>query len=174
MTRAPIILTGFSGSGKSTVASALGTSLKCSVVDLDDLIMSATGRSPKEIIEEDGEDTFRETETRYLEQVLNSGRAQVIALGGGAWILERNRKLIARHGGLSVWLDAPFELCWKRIATMANTRPLAKNRPRAKALFEQRRSDYALAQVRAAITEDQPVDTIVDEIITTLDLTLSD
>jgi shikimate kinase len=174
MSRAPIILTGFLGSGKSTVAEALGRALNRIVIDLDDVITSNTGRTPGEIIEEDGEKALRELETQFLKQVLNGNTAQVVALGGGAWIQEQNRDLITQCGGVSVWLDAPFELCWKRIATMANTRPLAKNRPRAKALFEQRRSDYALAQVRVAITEDQPVDTIVDEIITTLDLTLGD
>ncbi|MBA3569272.1 MAG: hypothetical protein H0W28_07985 [Pyrinomonadaceae bacterium] len=38
--------------------------------------------------------------------------AGVIALGGGAWTLPGNRNLIASASGTSVWLDAPFNLCW--------------------------------------------------------------
>jgi shikimate kinase len=174
MTRAPIILTGFLGSGKSTVAAALGGALNRAVVDLDDVITMNTGRTPGEIIDEDGEKVFRDIETHFLENVLNGSPVQVIALGGGAWIQDQNRELINRHAGVAVWLDAPFELCWKRIAAMATTRPLARNRAAAETLFERRRPDYALAQVRVAITEDKSVDAVVSEIIATLDSTLSD
>ena len=169
MTSAPIILTGFSGSGKSTVAAALGKTLNRTVIDLDDVLTSNTGRTPAEIIEEDGENAFRELETQFLRQVLNRSTAQVIALGGGAWIQDRNRDLITRHGAVSVWLDAPFELCWKRIAVLVNTRPLAKDRAGAQALFERRLPDYALARVRVRVTEDESVESIVNEIVGTLD-----
>jgi shikimate kinase len=174
MTRAPIILTGFLGSGKSTVAAALGRALNLTVTDLDDIITSNTGRTPGEIIEEDGENAFRELETQFLKQVLNRSTAQVIALGGGAWIQDQNRKLITQHGGVSVWLDAPFELCWKRIAAMVSNRPLAKDRAGAQALFARRRQDYALAQVRVPVTENESVDSIVSEIISTLNATFSE
>jgi shikimate kinase len=174
MTRAPIILTGFLGSGKSTVAAALGRALNRTVVDLDNVISSNTGRTPGEIIDEDGENAFREIETQFLERVLSGSTAHVIALGGGAWIQDRNRNLIGRHGGVAVWLDAPFELCWKRIAAMVNTRPLAKDPAVAQALFERRRPNYALADIRVAVTEDETVDALVNQIITALKSTSSD
>jgi shikimate kinase len=174
MTRAPIILTGFLGSGKSTVAAALGTALNRTVVDLDDVITVKTGRTPGEIIDEDGEEAFRDIETQFLEHVLNRSEAHVIALGGGAWIQDQNRELITRHAGVAVWLDAPFELCWRRIAVMANTRPLARDRAAAELLFERRRPDYALAQVRVAMIEEKSVDAVVGEIIASLKSALSD
>ncbi|MGH9881609.1 MAG: shikimate kinase, partial [Pyrinomonadaceae bacterium] len=111
----PIVLTGFMSSGKTTVAAALGRRLACSVIDLDDVVTAAEGRTPREIIEQNGEDAFREAETRLLQEILKAENATVIALGGGAWIVGRNRELIGRNDGVSVWLDAPFEVCWKRI-----------------------------------------------------------
>ena len=51
-----------------------------------------------------------------LRHVLEDLDARVIALGGGAWTVPANRTLVSLHDCLSVWLDAPFELCWQRIA----------------------------------------------------------
>jgi shikimate kinase len=51
----------------------------------------------------------------------------VIALGGGAWIEERNRDLIEQYSFTSIWLDAPFEVCWARIKDSDEERPLGKH-----------------------------------------------
>ena len=141
----PIIVTGFMGSGKTTVARALSRVLRGEVIDLDRFITERTGRSPKEIIDEDGEPAFRAVETRLLSEVLTSGAARVIALGGGAWTRPENRALIAQHQGRVVWLDAPFEVCWQRIAASGSERPLARDREQAKTLYQSRRPIYQLA-----------------------------
>ncbi|HEX8852537.1 MAG TPA: shikimate kinase, partial [Pyrinomonadaceae bacterium] len=62
----------------------------------------------------------------------------------------RNRALIDAHGCLTVWLDAPFELCWQRTVSDGETRPLARTRASAARLYEERRALYALAALRVA------------------------
>jgi len=150
----PIIVTGFMGSGKTTVARALSRVLQCDLVDLDRFITERIGRSPKEIIEQDGESVFREIETLFLNQVLSTGTAGVIALGGGAWTRLENRELIERHHGRTVWLDTPFEVCWQRIASSGSERPLARDWDQAQSLYQSRRPIYQLAKVHVETSED--------------------
>ena len=121
------------------VAEALAQRLGCAMVDLDSFITDREGRSPAEIIVQDSEPSFREIETQALKVVLEENVARVIALGGGAWMIEANRALVAQHDCLSVWLDAPFELCWERIKSSGATRPLAPDRESAQALYDSRR-----------------------------------
>jgi shikimate kinase len=144
----PIIVIGFMGSGKTTVALALSRVLQCSLIDLDRFISEQTGRSPKEIIEQDGEPAFREIETHFLGKVLASGAAKVIALGGGAWTTIENRALIEKYHGQAVWLDMPFEVCWRRIAASGGERPLARDKEQAESLYQRRRPIYQMAPLR--------------------------
>ncbi|HVS21826.1 MAG TPA: shikimate kinase, partial [Pyrinomonadaceae bacterium] len=90
---------------------------------------------------------FRAIETRALQVVLEKNAARVIALGGGAWTIEANRALVAQHDCLSVWLDAPFELCWERILSSGTIRPLAPERESAHQLYQSRRASYELAEL---------------------------
>jgi shikimate kinase len=143
----PIIITGFMGAGKTTVAHALAHRLNCSVIDLDRMITGKELRSPKEIIEQDGEPAFRDVETRRLREALALEPRGVIALGGGAWTLQRNRDLVVQHQGYTVWLDAPFELCWQRIVAGESERPLAPNEEQARGLYAERRHFYELASL---------------------------
>jgi shikimate kinase len=154
MTNKRIVIVGFMGCGKTTVARAVAGRLACEFVDLDSLVTEREGRSPAEIIQADGEAVFRQIETRALNAVLDDQTARIIALGGGAWTIEVNRALVARRGCMSVWLDAPFELCWKRITDNAHTvRPLAPTRHAAQQLHESRRISYLLAQIRIDATK---------------------
>src|SRR5215510_4820995 len=88
-----IVITGFMGCGKSKIARALARNLDLAMVDLDESITARTGRAPAQLINEDGERAFRRIETDTLRDVLRSGAAGVIALGGGAWIEAENREL---------------------------------------------------------------------------------
>ena len=162
--RRPIVITGFMGSGKTSVAEALARALNCSPVDLDQQITVSNGRSPKDIIEEDGEQMFREIETRSLQDVLQSRATRVIALGGGAWTLQRNRDLISEYSGITVWLDVPFELCWARILANKGQRPLAPDRHRAQMLYDERRPHYALAQLHVVVSPNKSIEDISAQI----------
>jgi shikimate kinase len=159
-----IIITGFMGSGKSTVARTLAQLRHCGMVDLDDVIAAAEGRSAGTIIEVDGEPRFRELERQALLEVLKTEGDLVVALGGGAWMSETNRHVIKAHNATSVWLDAPFELCWKRIEPLVGQRPLAQNKPAALKLFSERTSCYELADFRVSVTEQKSAEEIAAEI----------
>ena len=167
---APIFISGFMGAGKTTVAQALARVLNRAAADLDQIIAAKEGLSPKEIIERHGEEAFREVETRILRELLDEGAVDVIALGGGAWTLRRNRELIRKHNGIAVWLDAPFELCWRRIMEGGNKRPLALSERQARALFLKRTPLYELASVRIDAKEDKSAEEIALAIVTALDV----
>ncbi len=148
------------GSGKTKVARELARELNTVMVDLDDVITKRVGRSPAQLIVKDGERAFRIIETDALRHVLEIGAARVIALGGGAWIKKTNRRLIDEYSGLSVWLDAPFEMCWTRIAASQEDRPLGRTRKQAAALFERRRPVYELANVHVPVREEDVADLV--------------
>jgi len=151
--------------GKTTVANEVARALSCRFVDLDSFITEREKRSPAEIITYDGEDSFRDVETLALRDVLQDRQAQVIALGGGTWNTPANRTLIALYDCLTVWLDAPFELCWKRITSESVTRPLAPDRETAQTRFEARRTDYRLAEKQISIPHDRSATQIAQEIL---------
>jgi shikimate kinase len=152
-TRGPrrVLLTGFMAAGKTTVAHALARLLGVSPIDLDDLVAAREGRNAQQLIDEEGETLFRDAETRALEEALRDDGARVIATGGGAFTFERNRALVRRCRCLTVWLDAPFELCWERIQAEDNSRPLARDEAKARELYERRRASYALAELRVNV-----------------------
>jgi shikimate kinase len=147
---------GFMGCGKTEVARELAVLRNEQWADLDDLIGKGEGRSPAEIITNDGEAVFRERETSMLQSLLMSGAERVIALGGGAWTIPRNRELVREHDAVAVWLDAPFDLCWRRIEAAGQARPLAPNRDAAQRLYLERGAIYSLADFRVSVADESP------------------
>ena len=170
MSRRPLVITGFMGAGKTTVGRALARLLGETFIDLDDAVKGLEGRGPRELIDEEGEEHFREAETRALRHVLERGEARVVATGGGAWTLARNRALVAGHGCLSVWLDAPFELCLRRIEEEGarQSRPFARDTQRALALYEQRLAAYRLADLRVSVAPEAGAEELAAEIAAAL------
>jgi shikimate kinase len=165
MTNQQIIIVGFMGSGKTTVAHELGRQLNYLVIDLDESISSNEGRSAAEIIQREGENSFRRIETQMLERVLTQNSPIVIATGGGAWTIAENRRLIAERKARAVWLDAPFELCWNRIEDKRELRPLAPSMQAAEKLYRERRSVYELADMRISVAENDSAEEIASRSI---------
>ena len=151
------------GTGKTTVAHELGRKLNCLAVDLDELISRRESRSPSEIIDQDGEGEFRRIEAQLLSEVLKA-RGRIISVGGGAWIIAANRQLIAKRGAFTVWLDADFELCWKRIEAGSEVRPLARSREMAERLYGERRPVYQLADLRVTVAEGDSAEEIATKV----------
>jgi shikimate kinase len=164
-----IVIVGFMGCGKTSVGRRLARALGVGSIDLDSFITKHERRSPAEIIETDGEPAFRKIESRALRKVLEDSSSSVISLGGGAWTIEANRTLAADYNCFSVWLDAPFEICWKRIAGGNTNRPLAPNRRNAKSLYESRRKDYKRANLRIGIGPRAVVENTVMRIISEIE-----
>jgi len=128
--RSHLYLTGYRGSGKSTVARLLAHRLRRRLVDLDEAIESAAGMTIAEIFTNETETGFRIRETELLEQ-LSQTPAQLISLGGGAILRERNRRVI-RRTGFCVWLDAAPDLIADRLSgdsTTRDRRPSLTGRP---------------------------------------------
>ena len=163
-----IILTGFMGVGKSTVARFLAFILKCKKIDLDAVIEESERRTIAEIIQTEGEKHFRQIETANLTRILTNREAHVIALGGGAWTIEENRQLIKQHDFTTVWLESTFEHCWRNISFSKRVRPLAKNKNQARQLFNERQKFYCLADwhfvVRPDLTSFEIAKKIAEEV----------
>ena len=163
-----IVLTGFMGVGKSTVARFLAFILKCKKIDLDAVIEESERRTIAEIIQTDGEKRFRQIETANLTRVLADRQAQIIALGGGAWTIEENRRLIKQHDFTTVWLESSFEHCWRNISVSKRVRPLAKNKMQTRQLFNERQKVYCLADwhfiVRPDLTSFEIAKKIAEEV----------
>lgn len=161
-----IVILGFMACGKTTVAKELARKLDAKFIDLDSFITDREGRSPAQIIPTDGEPSFRQTETAALNKVLTQTGARIIALGGGTFTIPENRTLIALHDCFTVWLDAPFDLCWQRITDgSVNARPLAPNRDTAFKRYEARRADYSLAEHRIVISAADSQESIAGQIL---------
>ena len=165
----PIVIIGFMACGKTEVARALAARLNLTLIDLDDKIATLHGRTAAELIVAEGEAAFRTIETQTLREALKAHTQSVIALGGGAWITDENRKLIAAHRGVAVWLDTPFEVCWQRIETATEDRPLGRTRAEAEQRFYQRRSIYQLAAIHISVMDHDTIDDTVARIAAALE-----
>jgi shikimate kinase len=159
----PIVITGFMGCGKTEIARRLSLRFDLALIDLDQEIAKREGRTSAQLIVEEGEPAFREIETKVLREVLEEGIG-IVALGGGAWITETNRILIDERGGLSIWLDTPFELCWQRIEATPEERPLGRSRTHAEQLYRLRHPVYQLATIRVPVMANEPLETLLDRL----------
>jgi shikimate kinase len=115
-----LYLTGFRGSGKSTIAHRLAATLGRSACDLDRAIERSAGRSVRELFEREGESRFRDLESAVLLAAAESIVPQVIALGGGAILRPSNRALIARTGRC-VWLRVSLDALVDRLTADQTT-----------------------------------------------------
>ncbi len=150
-------------SGKSTVGPLLATKLGVEFIDLDLVIEAKAGCAIAELIAREGEERFREIEAETLREAASSGAA-VIAPGGGAITRAENRELMSRLG-ITVWLDAPFELCWLRIQKDGATRPLAPDEATARARYEQRMVLYRQAAIHIPVSQSHSPDEVSKAIV---------
>lgn len=131
-----IYLTGFMGSGKSTVGKILAEKLGASFIDLDQEIEHQTNRPIARMFEHSGEGSFRDYERSALQLFVME--PFVMATGGGTFIHNRDWMLA---NGIVIFMDVPFESLAARIGA-DSTRPLWTN---ARKLYEERMAHYRQA-----------------------------
>ncbi|WAM32469.1 shikimate kinase [Caldicellulosiruptor naganoensis] len=119
-----IVLTGFMGSGKTTIGRLIAEKLKIDLVDTDSEIIKEFGLTIDQIFEIHGEKKFRECEKRVIERVSKLENV-VISTGGGVVLDPENVRLL-RKNGVIYFLYASPESILKRLKD-DNTRPLLKN-----------------------------------------------
>src|SRR5258708_2726196 len=142
-----VCLTGFMGSGKSTVGRMLAAQLAWHFADLDSEIERHTGMPIAQIFEQKGEPVFRDIEHECLTRVLGWASERdarvVLALGGGTFAQPRNAALIQnvdspqRNGIAVVWLDCAIELLLQRCVLMGD-RPLFRDEASFRRLYQER------------------------------------
>jgi shikimate kinase len=150
-----IVLIGFMGVGKGSVAREVVKHSEYIAIDTDDLIESMENRKIKKIFETDGEEYFRKLEKGIAKWLQNSVKNTLISTGGGFYKQENLKKI-----GIIVLLDSGFDAIIDRIKKHPNAarklkkRPLLKDLKKAKALYEERRPEYLkLADIVIDVTD---------------------
>ncbi len=159
-----LFLTGFMGSGKTSVGRSLASRLQTSFADLDALIEDRAGRSISAIFAENGENYFRELECKVLHELDNYG---VVALGGGAFISPHNRSLVV-SSGFSIFLYCELDTICNRLR-LDTSRPLFGSREEMETLYQKRLPIYRLANLTVDVTH-MSVEEAVSEICNHLNL----
>lgn len=119
-----ISLTGFMGSGKSSVGRELASRLGITFVDLDDAVISLAGLSIPEIFTYVGEPGFRALELKALERTFATCRPPyVLALGGGTFTVDEARELVLSRTKC-IFLDASADEITRRLGSDTSSRPL--------------------------------------------------
>ena len=96
------------GVGKTTVGQILADRLNFKFFDLDLIITEKTGKTPSEIFSLYGEEFFRDTETRELENIFNNNNKNfILSCGGGIVLKEKNSELLKKKSFV-IWLLRPI------------------------------------------------------------------
>jgi shikimate kinase/3-dehydroquinate synthase len=137
-----LVLIGFMGAGKTTVARELADAQGVTPLDSDALLTERLGRTPAQAFAESGEAEFRAREEELVVELLGGAEAgDVIALGGGSVESARVRELLAGH--TTVLLEVSPELAWERVGTDGpGERPLAADRGAFEQLHARRLPRY--------------------------------
>jgi shikimate kinase/3-dehydroquinate synthase len=122
-----LVITGFSGTGKSLVAKEIARRLGWDFLDTDDEIIKDAGKPIAQIFRQEGEGKFRELERETIRKACRQ-RQTVIAIGGGAIVDPQNYELLARTG-LIVCLEAKPETIYERLFREAARSPESEVRP---------------------------------------------
>ncbi len=158
-----LVLVGFMGAGKSSVGRVLAERLGAEFIDADDRIEETSGRRIAEIFSGSGEGHFRRLEKEAIREIL-SVPGRVVAVGGGAFLDEENRRLLKEYAPVA-FLDVSMETVIARLAG-DKSRPLlpgSGEEGRLKALMAKRRPSYLEADFLVS-TDDRTISEVADEV----------
>lgn len=139
-----LVLVGFMGVGKGSLARDLQEALNTISLDTDDLIESFTNHSVKKIFEKDGEEYFRGIEQKVVDWVNANVDNSIISTGGGMPIYAQNIEQM----GQVFYLKADFDWIYQRLLNSPNAdkkikkRPLFQDPKKAKELLSSREARY--------------------------------
>ncbi len=159
-----LVLTGFMGSGKTTVGRRLAGRLGMDFVDTDQEIEKVTGLTINEIFSKYGEIRFRSEEMAAIRRVCRNDN-QVIATGGGVVLKQENMDVL-KQNGIIICLTATPEATYQRLKGKKNRPLLQTENPleKIKELLDQRKFFYAKADV-VVDTTGRAIEDIVNEIV---------
>ncbi|MFB9108288.1 shikimate kinase [Flavobacterium gyeonganense] len=165
-----IILLGYMGCGKSTIAQNLSKTTNIPFLDLDNCIEKKANLSIKEIFEQYGEIYFRKLEHEMFVELLQSSENSIIGLGGGTPCYANNHELLKRDDVISVYLKASIDTLYNRLVYNKSKRPLIANMDEeemrefiAKHLFD--RSFYYNHAKHKVSVDDKTVEETVQDIL---------
>ncbi len=142
-----IVLTGFMGSGKSTVGPMIAAQLGWRFVDVDNVIEAEEGAAIAEIFARQGEQAFRDREHATIAKLV-SAEALVLALGGGAIERQETRDLLLNTPStLLVHLEVELNTTLARCRGTENTRPVLADQANLAARYQRRLPLYRAAHV---------------------------
>ena len=130
------------GAGKTTIGRNLAKQLHKQFYDTDQEIEKQTGAPISLIFEIEGEEGFRDRESRAIES-LTQMKEIVLATGGGAILREQNR-LALRRSGIVIYLHTPVETQLRRTSSSKHRPLLQTDRPAEKlhSLMKEREPIY--------------------------------
>jgi shikimate kinase len=159
-----IVLTGFMGSGKTTLGPLVAARLGWSFIDVDDVIEAEAGVTIAEIFARHGEAAFRERERETIAR-LAAGDSLVLALGGGAIEHEGTRTLLLTvPGTLLIHLEVKLATTLRRCQGTEHSRPILADQANLAARYHRRLPLYRMAHVSIpvdALTPDEAVSAIL-------------
>lgn len=160
-----IVLTGFMGSGKSTVGPLVARRLGWRFVDVDEAIEGEAGCTIAEIFARQGEAAFREHEQAAIARLVE-GEGLVLALGGGAIEHPATQKLLASvPGTLLVHLEVALETTLKRCSGSDATRPVFADRANLAARYERRLPVYRKAAHVTIPADELPPEEVAEAVV---------
>jgi len=163
-----IFLIGFMGSGKTHWGRLLSEKLGLPFFDLDEQVISHAGKSIAEIFGEEGEENFRLMEKDVLHIITESHDSFVMACGGGSPCYFNNIDYMNRSG-TTVWINAPLDTLFYRLADEKDKRPLIRELTdqQLKSFIHKKFADRRIYYEQADLTVDEePVelDSLIEKV----------
>ena len=167
-----IVLIGMPGTGKSVVGRALAQRLDYTFVDMDDLIVEATGKTLPEILREDGLEEFFKIEEKIGVEL---DRSDTVVSTGGSMVLYEDAMEHLKENGVIVWLETPLSQIEERMPADLTDRGIAARAGMTiRQIYEQREPLYARYADLIVASRDGADDTAnqVQQMMRTVGITL--
>ncbi|MCF8320529.1 MAG: shikimate kinase [Flavobacterium sp.] len=123
-----IILLGYMGSGKSTIAKLLANLTSISYLDLDEIIEKQENSSVKKLFSDKGEIYFRKLEHQILAALIQNQDSFILSLGGGTPCYSNNHEFLKADHVISIYLNASVDTLYERLLFNSEQRPLIANK----------------------------------------------